>query len=243
MRTLYRELISATLLILGISVLIGFVLANAAYAIFTRDDMIRQQAKVTEQIVRVLEEMHVSSRNAQPFLESVGQLGYQIYLVNRSGESYSFGEPFEHGRLPDSTVGQVLDGIPYMGKDGIWDRFWMMGQFSNDIRNTIGLPLKIDNMPYALFVKPGSTLMFSDIHLILEGFIVAVSLVSLVGVIILTKRLIHPISELSKATQAITNGNFTYSLHIHRKDELGVLTENFLHMQRQLEHNDVARKS
>ncbi|MDF2723032.1 MAG: two-component sensor histidine kinase, partial [Paenibacillus sp.] len=32
-------------------------------------------------------------------------------------------------------------------------------------------------------------------------------------------------------------------LHIHRKDELGVLTENFLHMQRQLEHNDVARKS
>lgn len=37
---------------------------------------------------------------------------------------------------------QVLSGTPYMGKDGIWDQFWMMGHFSNDIRNTVGLPFK-----------------------------------------------------------------------------------------------------
>lgn len=44
--------------------------------------------EVAEQIVHVLEEMHVSSHTVHPFLESVGQLGYQIYLANRSGEAY-----------------------------------------------------------------------------------------------------------------------------------------------------------
>jgi signal transduction histidine kinase len=239
MRTLYREFTTATLFILGISILVGFVLANMAYVVFTKDDMTQQQTEIAEQIVSVLEEMHVSSQSVQPFLESVGQLGYQIYLVNRSGESYAFGERYEQSLLPQSTVDQVLQGIPYTGKDALW----MMSQFSNDIRNSMGLPLRIDNEPYALFVKPDSNMMFSDIHMILAGFIVAVSLVSLAGVIILTKRLIHPISELSKATKAITNGNFTYSLQIRRKDELGLLAENFLQMQRQLNHNDVARKS
>ena len=66
----------------------------------------------------------------------------------------------------------------------------------------------------------------------LAGFIVAVAIVSLLGVIKMTKRLIHPISELSEATKAITNEDFTYSLDIHRKDELGQLAENFLRMRR-----------
>ena len=122
---------------------------------------------------------------------------------------------------------QVLSGTPYMGKDGIWDQFWMMGHFSNDIRNTVG-SLQIGNQTYALFVKPASKILFSDIHMMLAGFIVAVAIVSLLGVIKMTKRLIHPISELSEATKAITNEDFTYSLDIHRKDELGQLAENFL---------------
>ncbi|MBX4148229.1 sensor histidine kinase [Paenibacillus lautus] len=243
MKTLYREFISTTLLILGISIFIGFILANVVYVIFTKEEITQQNMEVAEQIVHVLEEMHVSSHTVHPFLESVGQLGYQIYLANRSGEAYFFGEPFEHRRLPDHTMDQVLSGTPYMGKDGIWDQLWMMGHFSNDIRNTVGLPLQIGNQTYALFVKPASKILFSDIHMMLAGFIVAVAIVSLLGVIKMTKRLIHPISELSEATKAITNEDFTYSLDIHRKDELGQLAENFLRMQQQLQHNDVARKS
>lgn len=48
---------------------------------------------------------------------------------------------------------------------------------------------------------------------------------------------------MSEATKAITNEDFTYSLGIHRKDELGQLAENFMQMQQQLKHNDVARKA
>lgn len=243
MRTLYREFISATLLILGISVLIGFVLVNVVYLAFTKDEITQQNVEVAKQIVHVLEEMHVSSHSLQPFLESVGRLGYQMYLANGSGDEYFFGEPFEHGQLPARTLDQVLNGTPYMGKDNIWDQFWMMGHFSNDIRNTVGIPLQIGQESYALFVKPDSKTLFSDIHMMLAGFILAVAVVSLLGVIKMTKRLIYPISELSEATKAITNDDFTYSLEIRRKDELGQLAQNFLQMQQQLRHNDVARKS
>jgi signal transduction histidine kinase len=243
MRTLYREFISATVLILGISVLIGFVLANVVYVVFTKDKVTQQNLEVTKQIVQVLEEVHVTNHTAQPFLESVGHLGYQIYLVNRSGEQYFFGESFDRRELPNETLDQVLNGIPYMGKEGLWDQIWMMGHFSNDIRNTVGLPLQIGNQAYALFVKPNSKLLFSDIHMMLAIFIVAIALVSLLAVIIMTKRLIHPITKLSEASKAIRNEDFTYSLEIHRKDELGQLAENFLEMQNQLQHNDVARKS
>lgn len=243
MKTLYREFVSATLLILGISVLVGFVLANVVYVVFTKDKITQQNLEVTEQIVQVLEEMHVSSHAAHPFLESVGQLGYQIYSVNRSGEQSFYGEPFDRRQLPDEALDQVLNGIPYMGKEGIWDQIWMMGHFSNDIKNTVGLPLQIGNQDYALFVKPDSAILFSDIHAILAIFIAAIALLSLLGVMIMTKRLIHPITKLSEASKAISNDDYSYSLEIRRKDELGQLAENFLHMQQQLKHNDVARKS
>ncbi|MFC6331034.1 ATP-binding protein [Paenibacillus septentrionalis] len=243
MRTLYREFISATLLILGVSLLIGFVLANVVYVVFTKEKITIKNVEVAEQIVLNLEQLHPYSDTFQPFLESISQLGYQLYLTNHSGEQFYFGEPFEHSSLPQHIKDQVLSGNAYMGKEGMLDQIWMMGHFSNDIRNTIGLPLKIGDQHYALFVKPDSKMLFSDIHMILAVFIVAIALVSLLGVIKMTKRLIQPISELSEATKAITNDDFTYSLGIDRKDELGQLAENFIMMQQQLQHNDIARKA
>ncbi|WP_054954809.1 sensor histidine kinase [Paenibacillus dakarensis] len=243
MRTLYREYISAILLILGISVCIGFILANVVYVVFTKDEMTQQNLEVAQEVVYVLEKMHADDHFIDRFLESVGQLGYQIYFVDGSGHGVTFGQPFEQQQLPAGTVDRVLQGGSYMGKEGLWDQFWMMGHFANDIKNTIGLPLLIDQAPFALFLKPDSEILFSDIHMMLAGFIAAVAFVSVLGVIIMTKRLIHPISELSEATKAITNDDFTYNLKINRQDELGQLADNFLQMQQQLLHNDVARKS
>jgi len=243
MKTLYREFISATLLILGVSIVIGFVLANIVYVVFTKDEITKKNAEVAEQIVHNLEELHAYSETFHPFLESIAQLGYQIYITSHTNEDYYFGEPFEHSKLPDHIKRQVLNDTPYMGNEKIWDQIWMMGHFSNDIENTIGLPLQVGNQTYAIFVKPDSKTLFSDIHMMLGGFILAIALVSLIGVIIMTKQLIRPISELSEATKAITNEDFTYSLGIQRKDELGQLAENFILMQHQLKHNDIARKS
>lgn len=72
--------------------------------------MTEQNLEVAEQIVYVLEEMHVESPSIQPYLQSVGQLGYQIYLVDRAGNAITFGQPFEKSSLPDQTLERVLQG-------------------------------------------------------------------------------------------------------------------------------------
>lgn len=243
MRTLYRQYILATLLILAISMLVGFLFTNVVYMLFTRDAVTSKNLEVAEQIVQTLEEIHISHDSVQAFLEASGDMGYQIYLTNRSGAEYYYGEPFAHRQMPEHSIQKVLQGTPYMGREEMWAQFWMMGHFANDIRNTVGLPLRIGDEEHALFLKTNNKVMLSEFHMILAGFVASIVLVSLLGVIIMTRRVIDPISELSAATKAIINGDYTYTLAIHRKDELGQLAEHFMLMQQQLKHNDAARKS
>lgn len=57
------------------------------------------------------------------------------------------------------------------------------------------------------------------------------------------KHFIQPITKLTEATREITRENFLYPLRIDSNDELGQLAESFDNMQKQLQHNDEARKS
>jgi signal transduction histidine kinase len=243
MKTLYRQYILATLLILSISIMIGFLLTNVVYMMFTRDIVIDKNLKVAEQLVQTMDQYHASYDSIQSFLKATGDMGYQIFLISATGEAYYYGQPFARNRMPEPIIEQVMQGSPYHGRGELWARFWMMGHLANDIRNTVGLPVQIAGEKHALFVKADNKLMLSELHMMLAGFIAAIVSVSLLGVIILTRRIIQPISELSEATKAIINGDYSYSLDIRRKDELGQLAEHFMLMQQQLHHNDAARKS
>jgi signal transduction histidine kinase len=79
--------------------------------------------------------------------------------------------------------------------------------------------------------------------MILAIFIAAIAAVSIIGVLWFAKHLIRPITMLTEATREISRENFNYDLNIHRNDEIGQLAESFRMMQRQLQHNDEARKS
>ena len=119
----------------------------------------------------------------------------------------------------------------------------MMDHFSNELENTVGVPFKIEEQQYALFLRPNNKLLFSDIHMVLAGFVLAIAIVSLTGVILMARQLIRPITQLTEATKAVSNENFHYTLDISRNDEIGQLAESFNFMQTQLAHNDEARKA
>ncbi len=118
-----------------------------------------------------------------------------------------------------------------------------MDHFSNELENTVGVPFKIEEQQYALFLRPNNKMLFSDIHMVLAGFVVAMAIVSLAGVILMARQLIRPITQLTEATKAVSNENFHYTLDISRNDEIGQLAESFNFMQTQLAHNDEARKA
>jgi signal transduction histidine kinase len=241
-RTLYRKFIVATLFLLTISITIGFILSNLVYMSTTKQKIDQQNVEIAKEIASNLEtNSHLDS--FEPYLKSISKLGYQIYVLNDSGKEAYFGQPFTKTELPQEAMKVLEEKKTYHGMESFSSQFLMMGHFSNDVKNTVGVPFSMKGQQYGLFLRPNNKLLFSDIHIILAGFIVAVSIISIIGVLWFAKYLIQPITKLTEATKEITRENFNYSLKIDRNDEIGELVKSFDTMQKQLQHNDQARKS
>lgn len=243
MKSLYRQFISAMLYILLLSVVIGFIIANIMYYTSSKEKIDQQNVKTAEEIVQVLEDFHGNEDAMAAYLSSIGQLGYQFMRIDPTGKQVTYGEQFTHNVLPEGTIDKVLNGEIYHGMQDFRDIFLMMGHFSNRLENSVGVPMSTATGDYALFMRPNNKMLFTDFHMILVGFIVAIAIISITGVALLARQLIRPISELTEATKAVKNENFKYRLTISRNDEIGQLAENFNLMQQQLAHNDEARKA
>ncbi|WP_455661494.1 sensor histidine kinase [Pradoshia sp.] len=244
MKTLYREFIVATLFILLSSMVVAFLLANLVYFTFTKEKVDGENVMIAEEIVSSMDEQaHGSEKAAESYLETIAKLGYQIVLVNENGNRTPFGEAFTDTSLSDEAVQTVLNGEVYHGMRTFSDRFLMMSHFSNKLENTVGVPFKMDGGSYGLFLRPTNKMLFSDMHMVIAGFVAAIAIVSILGVVLMTRKLIRPITQLTEATKAVANENYDYELSISREDELGQLAQSFHTMQRQLSQNDEARKT
>ncbi|WP_462406051.1 sensor histidine kinase [Gracilibacillus sp. Marseille-QA3620] len=243
MRTLYKEFIVATLFILLSSMIIAFALANTVYFAFTKEKIDRQNVAVAEEIISSVEQTHDSKKAAEGYLDTIAKLGYQMVLVDRLGNMKSFGDDFADSTLSDEAVQTVLNGEVFHGMRNFSDRFLMMSHFSNKLENTVGAPLQLEGESYGLFLRPTNKMLFSDMHMVIAGFVFTIAIVSIVGVILMTRKLIRPITQLTEATKAVANENYDYELRISRRDELGQLAQSFHSMQKQLAHNDKARKT
>lgn len=61
-------------------------------------------------------------------------------------------------------------------------------------------------------------------------------------VVALTRKVVHPVLELTEATQEVAKGNFDIQIESSRNDEIGRLTDNFNLMVRQLRDIEYLRK-
>lgn len=61
-------------------------------------------------------------------------------------------------------------------------------------------------------------------------------------VVALTRKVVHPVLELTGATQEVAKGNFDVQIESSRNDEIGDLTENFNQMVRQLRTIEYLRR-
>ncbi|MER1999234.1 MAG: HAMP domain-containing sensor histidine kinase [Lysinibacillus sp.] len=238
MNTLYRKFSGAALLILVASLGIGFALANIIYFTVAKEKIDAQNVETAEGIAEMLFYDHYDE-----VLQSMAKIGYQLIIVNKDGERSVYGEAFSNDQLPQSAIDFVLSGEVYHGMENFSGSFLMMGHFSNDAENTVGVPFKMNNEQYALFLRPNNQSLFSDMHAILVGFIVAVAAVSLTGVFLMTRQIFRPIAQLTEATVAIARENYNYTLDIKRNDEIGQLADSFRTMQQQLSHNHESTKA
>ncbi|MFS0726825.1 sensor histidine kinase [Paenibacillus sp. 1P07SE] len=243
MKTLYRQFILATLCILAISIIGGFFLANQYYLRVTKERSDEQNVAIAQEIVSAMEQNHQSETGFDVYLQSVARLGYQIYVRSQDGEEHIFGEAFEGRTLPPEAMRVITDQSIYHGIQNYAGGNFIFGHFSNDLKNTVGVPFTYNNQRYGLFVRPNIRWLSSDIHTVFVGFILAIAIVNIAGMLWLARQLTRPIVQLTEATRQIARENYSYQPDIQRKDEIGQLSDSFNLMQLQLQHNLLARKA
>lgn len=243
MKTLYKQFIVATLIILALSIGIGFTLANFFYLHITKEETIERNIEVATEIVGSLHMVPHADNSYDSYLDAVASLGYQIAVVDINGSKKFYGDPFDDTALPKEAEHVLTDGDIYTGLDNFSNKIFMIAHFTNKLHNTVGVPFTMDGERYALFIRPDTKLVSTDIHTVLIGFVAAIAIVSILGMVWMARQLTRPIVQLTEATKQIARENYSYPLNIQRKDEIGQLSESFNLMQTQLQHNDLARKS
>jgi signal transduction histidine kinase len=240
MKSLYFKFAVTTISIMLLSGLISFLLSNYYYQINLKqknDEKISNFASEVSHYINHHDEIDLTK-----YIEHIGLLGYQIYIVDEQGETQFFGSAYRDKDLPASIVDKVLNGDTYHGIKHFPHNLFVTGFFANELKNTIGVPFEFEGKDYALFIRPDIKLFFNEMHLLFAFMLALTIALSIVLVLISTKYLIRPISKLNSATKDIANGNFSISLDITRKDEIGDLAASFDDMTKKLAKVEEMRK-
>ncbi|MDM5317815.1 HAMP domain-containing sensor histidine kinase [Fictibacillus sp. b24] len=240
MKSLYVKFVVITIGIMILSGILAFFISNTYYQQKLKPYNDQKNTKIALEMVSFVEEH--PSINLKEYFENLSAIGYQIYLVEDSGDESYFGASFRNKMLPASTKENVLNGDIYHGILHFPKETFVTGFFANELKNTIGVPLKHGGKSYALFMRPDIKLLFNEMHILFGWLFALMITLSIVMVVVSAKYLVKPISKLTVATKSLSKGNFNVELDINRGDELGELSHSFLQMSRKLEQSDEMRK-
>ncbi|WP_411843919.1 sensor histidine kinase [Salinicoccus sp. HZC-1] len=271
MNTLYKRFIAVLLVVVTVSVVVSLLASNVLYAFYSKPKMNEELFETAGSLKEVLEENGAGEAGLSAAMEMLNALDYQVVLVSGGesaagedvGGSSSGGEvtltegPFNGGltaqfagadfdrtNISLSTLNEVLSGGVYQGEEANMANWFMMGHFMNDVRNTVGVPVELDGERQALFIKQDSSLMFSEFHIILLVFFVTAVLVSVLFIILMSRRLTNPLGRLRTAANEIRQENFEYDIspQTYSKDEIGQLAVSLDAMKGQLKENHRMRQ-
>lgn len=240
MRTLYTKFIFYTVGIMVLSFTLTFIIINTFY---------HQQFKITNDEKNVSIAKNITSFIEQnddislhSYLNTVAKSGYKLLLVDEKKATYFFGNKFRKENLDDRSIDIVLNGDTYHGMRDLPKETFVTGLFSDELANTVGVPLTYQKKRYALFLRPDVKLLFTEVHYLLGSLFIGMGIISIIAMLIVAKMLISPISKLTDATKKVSKEQFHFDLPINRNDEIGILAENFQKMTEQLQETDEMRK-
>lgn len=240
LKTLSSKFALTTLLLMLGSLLLGFFFTNTYYHQMIKTPNDQKNVEIAQAMTTYIEQEHI--KGLADYFEMLGETGYQLYVVKDDGTTYFYGGKFRDTSLEQATIEQVMAGNIYHGMRDFPRETFVMGFFANELVNTIGVPFTYEDNNYALFMRPNIKLLFSEVHRILGALMLAMFVLSLIGVIVLAQTIINPIKKLTRATHNIAHENFDAPLEIERVDEIGQLAKSFKLMTEQLQENDEMRK-
>ncbi|MBC1904182.1 HAMP domain-containing histidine kinase [Listeria innocua] len=240
MKSLYSRIVVTMLVVILSSSLLGFFFANIYYQIKLKPFNDEKTAKIAQEVQQFYQSN--ASISLKDYLENVGELGYELYLTDGKDQSSYFGGAFRKKDLPNKTVQQVLAGETYHGIDTFDTGIFITGFFDNDVRNTIGVPVKVDGEQLALFIRQDPEQQFGELRIFFAMILVFTSIISILFVLISGRYIVKPVVKLTNATKKIRRGNYDVALEVRRKDEIGQLADSFAKMASELEKSEAARQ-
>ncbi|MBC1423868.1 HAMP domain-containing protein [Listeria seeligeri] len=240
MKSLYSRIVITMLVVILASSLLGFFLANIYYQLKLKPFNDEKTTKIAQEVQQFYHSN--ASLSLDEYLQSVGELGYELYLTDGGADSSYYGGEFRKKVLPEKTVDRVLRGETYHGIDEFNTGIFITGFFDNDIQNTIGVPVKVDGKTEALFIRQDPEQQFGELRIFFAMILVFTSIISILLVLISGRYIVNPIVKLTNATKQIRKGNYDVALEVKRKDEIGQLADSFAKMTGELEKSEAARQ-
>lgn len=240
MKTLYSRIVVTTICIMMLSSVIAFVISNIYYQYNLKpfnDQKLTAMAYDIESFYK-----HNPEINIDQYLDHMGKLGYQLYLVNGNGQGKFYGGEFRNPSIDPEVIHQVINGTTYHGILNFPSGLFITGFFDNDLMNSIGVPIHINSINYALFLRPDVIVQFGEMRIFFSIILLISILLSIILVGIITRHIVRPIVRLTDATKQISLGKYDLKLNVKRRDEIGKLASHFSHMAKSLEQLEQMRQ-
>lgn len=241
MKSLYIKFVITTLGIMVLSFLIAFFISNVYYQQNLKPQNDAKNTQIATEIAEFIES--TPSLDIDAYLNNISEIGYQLYIVSESGSESYYGADFRKTSLSEGIINSTLNGQIYHGMRDFPKETFVTGFFANELENTIGVPVHYENENYAVFIRPDIKLLFDEMHLLFGILFVMTVILSIIFVLAGAGFLIRPVTNLSKATKKVTEGEYHFKhLPVKRKDELGQLSRSFIEMVERIEENENMRK-
>jgi len=223
-----------------VSALIAFLAINTYYHQHLKGQNDEKNMNIAKSIVSFINSN--KGVDLEDYLETQSAVGYKLYVVDENLESTMYGDGFREEELSNNVIDKVLNGEEYHGMRDLPSETFVTGYFSDRLANTVGVPFNYNNERFALFLRPDIKMLFTEVHYILGGMVLVMAVFSLLSMLFVAKKLIDPITELTAATKKVGEEQFTGTLDINRKDEIGQLAKSFQLMTEKLDENNRIRK-
>lgn len=239
--SLYSKFTITTIAIMLISALTAFAFSNFYYQQKLKPENDAKNTQIAQNIALYIE--NHQEQNIEEYLENVANTGYQLYFIRENKtDGTLYGAPFRHHELSPETIASVQKGKIYHGMLQFPQETFVTGFFANELTNTIGVPVRMDNETYALFLRPNIKMLFNEMHILLGWLTVLTVIFSIILVLFITIFLVRPIRHLTQAVNEVATGNFDIDYTYEGKDEIGQLSKRFSHMVTQLSQLDEMRR-
>lgn len=240
MKTLYKQYIVVTLVVIVASITLSMLLLGQIYNAQIRPNTDEENFEVAQEVKQILNAMPEESYDA--YFQAVAKLGYQVTIANEAGQMTHYGTAFKKNELNRAMRAIIGTKNVYHGIQAYKERFFFMNHFANDVQNTIGVSISLSEEPHALFIRQDNATLFSEMHFLIVGVIIISGIIILGTMIFLARQLVQPLKQLQKATEQIAQENYDILLTIERDDELGMLATQFQKMAKRLAENDQTKK-